>query len=501
MSNQPPGESSSAGCSLSAPQASYTAEFRYEFAAQMGSLLTRRFLWFSGIMGGLGVGSMALILLLLLVTESMDKFMPGGALTGEMIASLATMVAWTVMYVWAFLFAALRRPSSKQLVWLSMLIVALDGLINIGMRVLELPMASGLPGFVISYTIAAIFLPWTVRQALFVAGLVLGINAITRLTPIDGALSWNMLLGVLASSLFVLPGVFISWYRASSRLRESQFYFLQRRYGEVRRELTDARRIHEAMFPAPSTTGEIRFTYRYQPMRQIGGDYLHVVTCPGSAGQESAMSVVVLDVTGHGIPAALTVNRLYGELARLYAEDPSIEPGHVLALLNRYVRLTMATHAVYVTGLAVKIDPGRDEMLYANAGHPPAFHIRADGSIDQLDSTTFLLGAVDDETFDSVMHTVRFAPGDRFIAYTDGATEARSNSGKMLGIAGMQGILSSAAMLPEGGWPAALLAAVDQHRSGPPDDDTLVIEVFRPVRTGADRAAQAKQLVGGTVSP
>lgn len=467
----------------------------------MGSLLTRRFLWFSGIMGGLGVVSMGLMLLLLAFTDAMDKFTPSGALTGKMVGSLAIMVVWTVMYVWAFLYAALRRPSSARLVWLSMLIVALDGLINIAMRVFELPMASGLLGFVISYTIAAIFLPWTVRQALFVAGVVLGINAFTRLTPIDGALTGNMLLVVLASALFVLPGVFISWYRASSRLRESQFYFLQRRYGEVRRELTDARRIHEAMFPAPSTTGEVRFTYRYQPMRQIGGDYLHVITCPAESGKEPAVSVVVLDVTGHGIPAALTVNRLYGELARLYAEDPAIEPGHVLALLNRYVRLTMATHAVYVTGLAVKVDPERNEMLYANAGHPPAFHIRADGSIDQLDSTTFLLGAVDDETFDSVMHTVRFAPGDRFIAYTDGATEARSSQGKMLGIAGMQGILSSSGLQAEGGWPAALLSAVDRHRGGPPDDDTLVIEIYRPVRTGAARTRAGDHLVGGSVSP
>ena len=329
----------------------------------------------------------------------------------------------------------------------------------------------------------------------------MGAFAIAKVTPIDGAFGFGGLFKVLASCLLILPGFFISWYRASSRLRDSQFYFLQRRYGEVRRELTDARRIHEAMFPAPMTTGEVRFTYRYQPMRQIGGDYLHINTCKPKAGEHEALSVVVLDVTGHGIPAALTVNRLYGELARLYAEDPEIEPGHVLALLNRYVRLTMATHSVFVTGLAVKIDPGHDEMLYANAGHPPAFHICADGTIDQLDSTTFLLGAVDDETFDSEMHSVRFAPGDRFIAYTDGATEARSSKGKMLGIEGMQGILSSVTAQAEGAWPATVLTAVDHHRGGPPDDDTLVIEVYRPVRTGEDRARSRDVLVSESVSP
>lgn len=481
--------------------ASYTAEFHYEYAAQLGSLLNRRFLWFSGIMGGLGVVSTALILWMQFFTPALDRFKVEGHITRAMIATLAILVAWTLMYLWAFLFAVLRRPTMARLVWISMIIVSLDGLINIAMRVFDLPMASGLFGFVISYTIAAVFLPWTVRQAILVAAVVLGVHAITRLTPIDGQFSVGMFFAVLASALFVLPGFFICWYRASSRLRDSQFYFLQRRYGEVRRELTDARRIHEAMFPAPMTTGAIRFTYRYQPMRQIGGDYLHVNTCPTDKGEDTALSVVVLDVTGHGIPAALTVNRLYGELARLYAEDPFIEPGHVLSLLNRYVRLTMATHSVYVTGLAVKIDPVRDELRYANAGHPPAFHIRADGSIDQLDSTTFLLGAVDDETFDGQMQTFRFATGDRFIAYTDGATEARSSSGKMLGIAGMQGILAHTSTQPEGAWPATLLSAVDQHRGGPPDDDTLVIEVYRPVRTQAERAARRDELAREPVSP
>lgn len=486
---------------MSAQNASYTAEFKYEFAAQMGSLLNRRFLWFSGIMGGLGIVSLGPLLWMLLYTSSLDKYKTEGQINPDMLGSMGIFVLWTGLYVGAFLYAAIKRPPVSRLVWLSVVIVSLDGLINIGMRVFDLPMASGLLGFLISYTIAASFLPWTVRQALIVAGTVMGINAICRLSPIDGSFSWNQFFIVLVSSLFVLPGFFISWYRASSRLRDSQFYFLQRRYGEVRRELTDARRIHEAMFPAPVSTGEIRFTYRYQPMRQIGGDYLHINACKPKAGEDEALSVVVLDVTGHGIPAALTVNRLYGELARLYAEDPEIEPGHVLALLNRYVRLTMATHSVFVTGLAVKIDPSHDEMLYANAGHPPAFHIRADGLIDQLDSTTYLLGAVDDDTFDSEMHTVKFAPGDRFIAYTDGATEARSGKGKMLGIAGMQGILSSVASQAEGGWPATVLSAVDHHRGGPPDDDTLVIEIYRPVRTAEDRAKAREAFASEAVSP
>ena len=462
----------------------------------MDSLLSRRFRWFTGIMGGLGVLSTGSILTIvaLKVTHD-DPQVSGQAISGGMMLTLTVFVLWTVMYLAGFVYASFRKHNIAKLVRLSLLIVIVDGLMNIGLRVFELPLTgmSGIFGFFISFTIATCFLPWTVRQALLVAGVVLGINAVTRLTPINGGFEFGRLFQVLTTSFAVMPGIFIAWYRSSSRLRDSQFYFLQRRYGEVRRELTDARRIHESMFPAPQTTGEIRFTYRYQPMRQIGGDYLHINNCPNDDGSEDTLSVVVLDVTGHGIPAALTVNRLYGELSRLYAEDPCIDPGDVLALLNRYVRLTMASHAVFVTGLALKVDSSKHSMIYANAGHPPAFHMRADDSIDQLDSTTFLLGAVDDETFDSTTISIEFAAGDRFIAYTDGATEARNSEGKMLGIRGMQGILASSGLQAEGSWPATLLSHVDAFRNGPPDDDTLVIEIYRPVGTAASRRAGKQQ--------
>lgn len=484
--------------------ASYTSEFQHEFRVQTTTLLSRRFRWFTGIMGGLGVISTALILLVV-ITQMGDTApeISGEPINGKMFASLAAFVMWTMLYVGGFIYAWVKKYNVSKLVEMSLGLVIIDGLINIGMRVLDLPFASGWLGFIISFTIATCFLPWTVRQSLTVAGTVFGINALTRLTPIDGAFNLNNFFAVVFSTLFALPGIFITWYRTSSRLRESQFYFLQRRYGEVRQELTDARRIHEAMFPAPMTTGEVRFTYRYQPMRQIGGDYLHINTCPNEDGSAETLSVVVLDVTGHGIPAALTVNRLFGELARLYAEDPFIEPGEVLALLNRYVRLTMASHSVFVTGLVVKIDPSTHKMVYANAGHPPAFHLRADGSIDQIDSTTFLLGAVDDETFDPSTQTREFRPGDRVIAYTDGATEARNREGKMLGIVGMQGILASTSAQAEGAWPATLLSHVDDHRKGPPDDDTLVIEIYRPLSTSKPRPAKsrAKEHTVGAVSP
>lgn len=465
---------------MSPPSGQFTSEFHYEFASNTSRLLRRRLLWFTGVMGGLGLLGLVFMVLMIMAAMSAEGE-PLAGLGSQPVAVSVLAVTSTLLYVSAFLYTISRRPSTEFILKCSLLLVIADGLINLATKYLGGPPPMGIVGFLISYTAAAAVLPWTVRQALIPAGVVLGIAALHRFSPWGtgltvGAAVQNALMLLLAS-----PAIIVAWWKHSARYRKFQFSFMQQRYGEVRRELTDARRIHEAMFPAPMMDGDVRFTYRYQPMRQIGGDYLHVAVSPTDCGRAERLCVVVLDVTGHGIPAALNVNRLYGELARIFAEDPCIEPGDVLKLLNRYVRLTMSSHSVYVTGLAARIDPVQGILEYANAGHPPAFHLGADGTIDQLDSTTYLLGAVDDGTFDPQTREIEFLPGDRLISYTDGATEAADDGGRMLGIKGMQGVLSSQRVQAEGGWPAALLDVVDTHRDGPPKDDTLVIEMYRPV--------------------
>jgi sigma-B regulation protein RsbU (phosphoserine phosphatase) len=187
-----------------------------------------------------------------------------------------------------------------------------------------------------------------------------------------------------------------------------------------------------------------------------------------------------MDVTGHGIAAALTVNRLYGEVERLFAEDPHAGPGDVLVALNRYVHLTLATHSIYVTALCLRVDQEAERLEYASGGHPPAFLCYADGRIDQLDSTSFVLGACAGADFQPSVQTRSFRPGDTLVAYTDGALECRNQSGRMLGVKGLAAMVDSAFKANGGSrhaMAAAVLAAVDSYRYGPPEDDTLIVEI------------------------
>lgn len=360
---------------------------------------------------------------------------------------------------------------------------------------------SGFTTIFFSHFFACLFLPWTPRESIRPILPLLGLNAVVTLLYMGSAWKWGVA-SIALSPLVAAPGAAICWWRQGRFKDRFHYSMLRGRYSQLKQELTDARRIHESLFPRPVTSGAVRFDFRYQPMRQIGGDFLYINRFSGGAvaGEDGSepLSIVIIDVTGHGIPAALTVNRLHGELERLFAEDPDIEPGDVLTALNRYVHLTLATHSVYATALCLRVDPRQNEIAWASGGHPPAFLRTVDSRLERLDSTSFVLGACHGDDFKHGQLTLRMGPGDTLIAYTDGATEARNERGGMMRVEGLQTVIARLApkAMSSGGWAGAVLEEVDRHRFGPPADDTLVVEVWRPIvpstRSGHGSEASSK---------
>ncbi len=478
------------------PHGPETSEFRREFAAQTGQLLRRRLLWFIAIWGGLGVLALVPVWVALadpvlglgIFSEGFTSSIMGDSGTALF---LVTSIVWIIGYAAAFILALRRGVPRHYLLWTSIALITLDSLYGIALRAGGVHLPAGLFMFTISFTIASLVFPWSVTQAVIPAVIALTISAASRLLLEGGATSGNI--AAIIFSLFLpIPGCLIAWMRHTQRIGKSRLTFVQKRYGSLRQELAYARAIHESLFPIPRTGASVCFTYKYEPMRQIGGDYLHASTCPTADGTDEILSIVLLDVTGHGIPAALTVNRLHGEIELMFADDPSLDPGRVLTRLNRYVHLTLARHSIYVTAMCLRIDPSRDTLEYASGGHPPAFLRGVDGTLRNLDSTAFVLGACPDGDFDPGRTTIDFGPGDSVIAYTDGATEARTETGQMLRIEGMRRLLAQPGRVEPGHWPEKLLRAVTDHREGlPPEDDTLVVEIYRAIRRQSPDARDA----------
>src|SRR5439155_8256743 len=110
---------------------------------------------------------------------------------------------------------------------------------------------------------------------------------------------------------------------------------------------------------------------------------------------------VLLDVTGHGIAAALTVNRIVGELDRTFsanaAGDPA--PAELLLALNHYACLMLAQHGLYMTALCLRVDADQGIIQWTSGGHPTAFIRRGDGSIESLESTALIMGVQDEPQY------------------------------------------------------------------------------------------------------
>lgn len=412
------------------------------------------------------------------------------------ILGLALGLINTLFAAACFLTARRRRLRHDDLLRLSYVLVAADGMIRVGLAHLGTPGALGIVGVLLTHTLACAFLPWSPRQALRPVWPVVVVWAILHVA-FGGVGRIEVWFGVLFSPFVAAPGVLICYLRDTSRLAEFKLRFFQKRYGEVRRELVDARRIHESLFPRPIKDGPILLSYEYEPMSQIGGDYLFAHRVQPRDDALGCLSVVVLDVTGHGISAALTVNRLYGELTRIFAEQPHVRPGEVLRLLNRYIHLTLADHSVFVTGLCLRADLDADIIEYANGGHPPAFLRAVDGTLHELESTAWVLGASGDTEFVPAPRTIPFGPGDSLIAYTDGAIECRGIDGALMSLAGLRRLIA-AARTEHGGWPALVRNAVLGHRAGPPTDDTLVIEVSRSLTAASSTSRAGSRSRGGS---
>ena len=316
---------------------------------------------------------------------------------------------------------------------------------------------------------ACLVVPWTARESTVAFAPLLIIWAVTFLVPQDTGLELlDRVVLVILSPMILVPGMMIASWWTKRRKEDAERLRLNRQVQSLGGELSRARIVHDAMFPQPCETGYLSFDYQYLPIAEIGGDYVHIYVCP----RTDRLTMTLLDVAGHGLAAALTVNRLFGELERIRAENPTAQPAQVMVLLNRYINLTMAPVNLYATGTCMMLDPASGELVWVNAGHPPAFLRHEDGRVSELSGTAMLLGALDYDEFDANQQVMTIHPGDTIIAYTDGAFEARNADDKQFGLKRLRETARFSP--PPRNWTKFIATAVAQHHQGRADDDVLI---------------------------
>jgi sigma-B regulation protein RsbU (phosphoserine phosphatase) len=181
------------------------------------------------------------------------------------------------------------------------------------------------------------------------------------------------------------------------------------------RDLSQAADIQRGLLPlaAPVVPGLEMAGYNL-PCRTVGGDYFDYLPYG-----ESMLALVVGDVAGKGMPAALLMARLQAHAQALTEFGGEVR--HVVAKLNKAVTSRSPGNRFITFCLAV-FDPATSTLTYCNAGHNPPMLLRANGAIEKLEVGGMVLGIFADITFEQ--QTIRFEPGDLLILYSDGVVEA-----------------------------------------------------------------------------
>jgi len=204
-----------------------------------------------------------------------------------------------------------------------------------------------------------------------------------------------------------------------------------------------------------------------RPANTVGGDYFDIVELG-----EGRVAVVMGDVAGKGMPAALLMALLQGSLRTLLTAG--LRSCEVMAKLNAHLFANIPSNRL-VTLFYGELDPVTGRLLYVNAGHNPPLLVRGSGAIERLTATAVALGVVSETPFEA--GEVDFAPGDRLLLYTDGVTEAENALEEEFGEGRLTRFLDAHRADTDRGLLDGVLANVLLHGQGvkPRDDMTLMV--------------------------
>ncbi len=159
-----------------------------------------------------------------------------------------------------------------------------------------------------------------------------------------------------------------------------------------------------------------------QSSMSVSGDFYDFIPL-----SDTRLGVVLADVKGSGIPAALLMVMIRTALRLLCREEE--DPALILKRINDLVvRDTEAT--LFATMIYGVLDTATSTFAYANGGHCHPLHRKSTGIIDVLKTSSMLVGAFEEAVFAS--NTCRLAPGDIVVFYTDGITETNGGDAPRL---------------------------------------------------------------------
>lgn len=245
---------------------------------------------------------------------------------------------------------------------------------------------------------------------------------------------------------------------------------LKQKNDQMQKELELATRIHKTLIPQSMQTEKATIIVHYVPMSFIGGDYakFHFVN-------ENRLTFIISDVTGHGVGAALLVNRMHAEFEKL--SKMGREPGLLLKELNDFITGAFEGTQMFLSAFCGSLDFERQIFQYSNYGHPPQYIYQSrENAVRAMDSQTTLLGIpFHDEMI--YQHEAPFNAGDKILMFTDGLIEAKGPDGKLYGTERLAAFLQKHSQLPPQELSQKLMADLDNFKKGDFGDDVFLLTI------------------------
>jgi len=243
----------------------------------------------------------------------------------------------------------------------------------------------------------------------------------------------------------------------------------ERRLLSIETELETARQIQCSILPATVPELEnLRIAASYQPMTAVAGDFYQFVR-----SDSHHLGILVADVSGHGIPAALisSMIKVAMQSVAVHADDPA----QVLGGLNRI--LWNQAHGQFASAAYVWIDTENRNALYSAAGHPPLLWWRnALVEMQRIESNGLLFGIEPDCEYP--VCSVPLEPSDRFLLYTDGVTETENAPGEAFGDRQLERVVRNNRLQPASELSRQVLSELQKWRPtavNQQDDITLIV--------------------------
>ncbi|MDD1706153.1 MAG: SpoIIE family protein phosphatase [Methanoregulaceae archaeon] len=243
-------------------------------------------------------------------------------------------------------------------------------------------------------------------------------------------------------------------------------------------ELRVAAEIQQSLLPGTiDTVPGFEMAARSVPARIVGGDFYDVITAAEMPYATGNVGIVIADVSGKGLPAAI-----FMALSKVVLHvNAASHPRPVDAVRHANNRITAESKtSMFVTACYGVIDPGAHTFTYVNAGHNPPFVVQGNGgSIRQLDPTGMVLGALEDAEYGE--QTIPLSIGDSIVLYTDGITEATNARNELFGEERLRNVLLQHHDLPANELADAILDEITRFCGGEPQSDDITLFVVKVI--------------------